>query len=361
MTIMRVLAVAWLAALAGCAATDAGFHVNRAALDVPVVTVAEAWRSPEFPRERLDSLSTWIDPEGREYVLATAKDGERVVVYSATNGEVLRHLGAAEGPERLRRPNGIANAGGVIWVVERDAHRVRLLDPANGRTLGNFGEQELRFPYGIYVETIDAADGRYRAYVTDSYQNGKQVPPDAELGRRVHEFAVVVRNARLVGARPVRAFGATSGRGTLRIVESIHGDPLYDRLLVAEEDAAGGQLLKGYDFAGGFRDEVVGDGIYAYQPEGIALVACADGSGYWITSDQHPERQRFHVFERATLQHRGSFRGEYVRTTDGIWFEPGDFAGFTRGVLFAQHDDRGVVAFDWGRVADALGIPATCP
>ena len=105
--------------------------------------------------------------------------------------------------------------------------------------------------------------------------------------------------------------------------------------------------------------EVVGRGVYAYQPEGIALFACG-AEGYWITSDQHPAGQRFHVFDRESLAHLGSFRGETVRNTDGLWIEQSSFGPFAHGALFAQHDDRSVVAFDWATVADALKLKRAC-
>jgi 3-phytase len=134
------------------------------------------------------------------------------------------------------------------------------------------------------------------------------------------------------------------------------GDPEHNRLMIAEEDPAGGRVIKVYSFAGQFSGEIVGAGVFEVQPEGIALYRCGDGDGYWITTDQSDGRNVFHVFDRRSLAHAGAFQGVTTRNTDGIWLVPEPFPGFPAGAFFAVHDDQAVAAFDWRDVASVLGL-----
>ena len=143
-------------------------------------------------------------------------------------------------------------------------------------------------------------------------------------------------------------------------VESIWGDPANDRLLIAEEDETGGRVIKVYDFDGRYSGPTIGDGIFRTEPEGIALYECADGSGYWIATDQDGGRNVFHLFDRRSLTHLGGFAGRVTRNTDGIWLAQQPLPEFPAGVLFAVHDDRAVAAFDWRDVTAALGLPEAC-
>ena len=96
------------------------------------------------------------------------------------------------------------------------------------------------------------------------------------------------------------------------------------------------------------------------QAEGLALWACADGSGYWIATDQFKDRSLFHVFDRQDLAYRGAFAGEKTANTDGVWLHQAATARFPAGVFYAVHDDMGVAAFDWRDVAKALDLRADC-
>lgn len=92
-------------------------------------------------------------------------------------------------------------------------------------------------------------------------------------------------------------------------------------LLVAEEDETrrGSETgLKLFTMNGFFRGRVVGVGDFRGQPEGIALWACGDGSGYWLAADQSKEANRFLVFDRQTLELAGSFHSPQVSSTDAV-------------------------------------------
>jgi 3-phytase len=352
------------AALLAACAKDRGYRVDARALDVPVATVRERWISPEDANDAIDSLALYAGANGRPTIVATAKTSNRLRMFDLETGQRAGDWGGpGTAPGQFNRPNGIAIVDGFAFIAERDGKRVQWIDIERGKPLAVLGAGDMGAPYGVYVQTVDA--GRYRIYVTDNYLTADlRVPPEAELGKRVRVFSASVnlKTREPRGWNEIKTFGDTQGEGVLRMVESIEGDGLYDRLLIAEEDADGGQWLKVYDYGGSYRRERVGRGVFAFQPEGIALLACdADGSGYWIASDQDSKRQRFHVFDRVTLAYEGSFRGEHVRETDGLLFVPGAPGAFPHGALLAQHADRGVVAFAWEDIAQALRLRVDCP
>ena len=96
------------------------------------------------------------------------------------------------------------------------------------------------------------------------------------------------------------------------------------------------------------------------QAEGIALYACGDGSGYWISTDQGETSNSFHIFDRQTLEHVGSFAGETTMNTDGIALTQVGFGPFPNGAFYAVHDDQSIAAFSWAEIADRLGLRKDC-
>lgn len=307
----------------------------------------------------IDSVATYA-VEGGVRLAATAKSGHLLRVYDAATGALIDDVGGpGDGPGEFRRPNGIFAIDDMLIVVERDNRRVQVLGLPSLAPLGTFGDDELVYPYGLFVHAL--GDDRYGVYVTDAYENEDgSVPPFGELDRRVHAFELTAArdgaSVTEIRAEHRAAFGATEGDGVLHVVESIWGDPENDRLMIAEEEPAGGRVIKVYTFAGRFADRIVGDGIFVEQPEGIALYACNDGSGYWVTTDQLRTFSVFHLFDRRTLRHAGAFRGEVTANTDGIWLHAESFDGFPAGALYAVHDDQAVSAFDFGEVLGTLGL-----
>lgn len=331
---------------------------------IPHVRVHEAFITALTPEDNVDSPALWRSPGGEAVLLATAKKTGRLMRYDGDSGAAAPALGkSGQGAGEFLRPNGIFVADDLVFVVERDNRRVQVLHMPEFRSLGSFGEQELQQPYGIWLRRM-AAD-RYEVLVSDSYLAGEDaagnaiVPPLAELDRRVRRYAVDVGDS-AVQARLVGAIGDTTAEGAIRIPESLWGDPAHDRLLIAEEDTATGTALREYDLAGRYRGRTLGLGLFKAQAEGIALWQCADGSGYWIATDQFKDRSLFHVFDRASLQHLGAFAGDTVSNTDGIWLHQAGTARFPQGVFYAVHDDQGVGAFDWREIAAALKLRARC-
>jgi 3-phytase len=332
-------------------------------LEVPVIT--ERYVTEADAAMNIDSVATHAGATGTTWLFATAKEGHLLRIHDAASGAHLRDFGGPGiGPGEFQRPNGIIALDGLLVVIERDNQRVQILALPELTPLTVFGVDQLIKPYGGYLQPLGS--DRYRLFVSDAYETANErVPPPAQLGRRVQVFDLEVdRHAdgtpAGVDARHEQAFGATSGAGILYVVESLWGDPASDRLLIAEEDPAGGRVIKTYSLNGRFTGPVIGDGIFRSQPEGIALFSCEDGSGYWITTDQAYRQNVFHLFDRQTLAHLGGFEGAVTANTDGIWLEQQPLPGFPAGALFAVHDDQAVAAFDWRDIAAALELPVGC-
>lgn len=319
-----------------------------------VVVLQEAFLTPPVADANIDSVAVWRRGSPA-LLLATAKTGNMLHVYDAASGAALRTLGAT-GTElgQLRRPNGIVVLDDCAFVVERDNHRLQVFALPDGKPLVVFGAEHLRRPYGItgYAEGSD-----YVLMVTDNYEQADGVyPPDQELGKRVHRFRVSKKHGMLSAVHEA-AFGATSGDGRLRKVETIMADPGYRRVLVAEEDPAI-RSLRIYTPDGQFTGQSLG-GWFATEPEGLALYPCGD-RGYWIATDQHDTTASnvFHVFDRRTLEHRGAFRGATTHTTDGVAVTPETIGNLGGGAFYALHNDAQVAAFAWDAIVKALSLDA---
>lgn len=318
--------------------------------------IPEAWISADNAGEEMDSLAVWRGPDGSPWLIATAKDGERLLVFDGDTGaRIGAHGGPGDGPGQFRRPNGIAVAGDLLFVVERNGARVQVLRLPEFEPLGQFGQDQLQTPYGIWLDTRES--GAVTAYVTDSFMAdfGNGVLPSPErLAERVKRYRVVERDGRL-DVRYLGAFGDTGDAGALRMVESIAGDPAHGRLLVADEDRRVGSTLREYSLEGHYRGRSLP--VFEGDAEGVALWPCGEG-GYWIAADQ-VEPTRFRIFERQTLVPAGEFSGERTAMTDGVALSSATDR-FPHGVLYALHDDSAVAAFDLGQVAETLQLAPAC-
>jgi 3-phytase len=141
------------------------------------------------------------------------------------------------------------------------------------------------------------------------------------------------------------------------VVESLEVDPDQSRILIAEEEERD-TFIKVYDLEGRFTGRAVGQELFRHQVEGIALRACGDSGGWWVVSDQGPERTEFHLLDRGSLEPRGVFVGGSTANTDGIAVTATPFAGFPDGALFAVDDDSAVAAFRWNDIAGTLALRA---
>lgn len=350
--------------LAGCASTAREADENDAdptlaAAKVPHVVVREAFVSASSVADNVDSPASWHGPDGQNWVIATAKEGERLMIHDGDSGELLStHGTAGDGRNQFRRANGLFVQDDLVFVVERDNRRVQVLRLPDFVSLGFFGSGELVQPYGIWVRANDASD--FDVFVSDAYMAGEDVlPPLAQLDRRVRRYEVATSIVSLQ-ATLVQSIGDVTGAGAIRIPESLWGDVAHDRLLIAEEDAELGTAVRVYGLDGTFRGRSIGLGLFKAQAEGIALWSCPDGSGYWLMTDQFEDRSLFHVFDRRSFEHLGAFAGETVANTDGVWLQQDSSPRFANGVFYAVHDDQAVGAFDWDDIARGLKLRARC-
>lgn len=361
------LALAVAVVLLAACGDDTAAPAAEAASDAArpgIRTVPEAFLTAMTPEDNIDSVASWMAPDGSLLLVATAKATDQLVVYDGGTGETLRRIGS-EGsePGQFSRPNGIAIHGDLAFVVERDGRRVQVLRLPALESLGFFGSEQLVKPYGLWIRP--AGEGAYELFVTDAYMAGEDehgediLPPLSELDRRVHRFSVRIEGDVATGT-PVGNFGDTGPEGALRVVESLWGDEANNRLLVAEEDESYANELKVYDLDGAYAGQVIGGEVFQAQAEGIMLRTCADGGGWWITTEQGKAGTVFHLFDRVSLAHVGAVAGTTVANTDGIWLHQAPTAAFPDGVLYAVHDDQGAVAIDWREISGALGLPA-CP
>jgi 3-phytase len=306
------------------------------------ILVPERTETPKYENDDVDSVAVW-----RDRVIATAKQGHRLIVFDAGSGAEVRALGR-EGSARgeFARPNGIAVAGDLLFVVERDNQRLQVLRMPGLETLSFVGMDVLKRPYGIAV--YESEPGVVQAYVTDNFED------TTPLSMRVKHFEIRSDGS----SRLVRTFGDLDGDGALTKVETIAVDPRYDRVLVVEEqtDRMG---IRIYTLDGRFTGRVLGRELFRSEPEGISLYPCGGEGGFWIATDQHPRHSLFHLFDRQTLAHRGVFRGKVTANTDGIVVDASSIGPLARGGVWAVNDDRSVTSFDWTDLERALGIG--CP
>ncbi|NDK39618.1 phytase [Pseudoxanthomonas gei] len=328
---------------------------------IPHVVVKEAWVSTAQPEDNVDSPASWLQG-GKLMVAATAKSIDQLIVYDGDTGVRLRTVGGAgKALGQLNRPNGIATIDDrYAFVVERDNHRVQMFALPDFQPLLAFAEADLAQPYGLWVRKL--GDG-YEVIVSDNYTLGEDangddiIPPLAALDRRFRRYDVGQADGKWK-AQPRGHFGDTSEAGAIRITESVFGDEANQRLLIAEEDVSTGTRLREYTLEGKYAGRDVGAGNYRAQAEGIALMRCRDGSGWWVASDQFDDRTVFHLFDRRTLEHAGSFVGNVTGLTDGVWLEERGDARFPQGVFYASHLDVALSAFDWRDITAALKLPA---
>ena len=329
--------------------------------DIPHVVVKEAWVSAAQPEDNVDSPASWLQ-DGKLMVVATAKSIDQLIVYDGDTGLRLGAVGGTgKGLGQLNRPNGIATIDDkYAFVVERDNHRVQMFALPDFRPLLAFAEADLVQPYGLWVRKLGAG---YEVIVSDNYTLGEDangddiIPPLAALDRRFRRYEI----GQASGNWKVKAhshFGDTTEAGAIRVAESVFGDQAHHRLLIAEEDVATGTRLREYTLDGRYAGSDVGAGNYRAQAEGIALMRCGDGGGWWVASDQFDDRTVFHLFDRKTLQHAGSFVGNVTGLTDGVWLDERGDARFPQGVFYASHLDVAVSAFDWRDIAKAMSLPA---
>lgn len=317
--------------------------------------VKEAFHTDRDEGDNVDSPAFWKGENGEYWLLATAKEGNAIIVYDARNGKFIRRF---DDDGAFSRPNGIAVIDDLLLVVERDNHRISIFNLPEFSPVGIIGEKELKRPYGI---AINFFDDQYHMYITDNYETEtNEIPPASQLGERVQYFTFSLKDGKLE-SKHIRAFGDTEGEGVLYKVESIFFDRELQRLLIAEELEEICNI-KIYSPDGKFKGVVIPNDYFHYEPEGIALFACEqDTSGYYIITDQSYTDNSFRVFDRKSLEYIGSFGGEITSNTDGVVLTQETVGtDYPYGVFYPVHDDGSVTAIDWSDIAAALNLRKSC-
>lgn len=313
-----------------------------AGANVIVPLFAELGKPPE-DHGTMDSIALYVasDPN-QSLVFVTDKDESFIEMHSPVTQQYLGRIGGA-GSEagKLLYPNGVGVAYGVptgsgkkdlLFVVERDNHRVSIFSLPDKKFLAHFGASELEQPYGIAFYMKGNA---LQAWITET-----EPSPD-----RVFVYRIVPEGAGLKGVLDFQF--ETAG-----YLESIVIDPVSQRALICDE--GDGHDVMVYDLQGKLVTRF-GKGLFVDEPEGIVVYDLGSGEGYIIVSDQNAEPAEYEVFDRKTYQALGHFSGP-TNTTDGIALTQAALPNLAKGSFYAMHSDDVVHIYDWAEIAKALNL-----
>ena len=283
-------------------------------------------KNPMFVTESLTDAG--MDSIGflmrKHVIVVTVKDKNELHVYNAMNGELKKSI-----KRENAFPNGITTINDqFVLVTERDNKQVAVFN-SSMEFLGSFGNNELRSPYGITFYKQD--NSSYTVLVTDSYEYNN--PREDRI--LTWDFSIENESFNVSEA-------SVLGNPTLYQVESIQADKHYNTLLVAEEMEEHHKVMVLDLMTGEVLKEDLGDFNRGNDPEGIALVINKDHQGYWICTEQSKTDNRFHLYDRKTLENFATMYLDNVSYTDGIataymhgkWF------------LYAVDNDARVAAFE---------------
>ena len=283
-------------------------------------------KNPMFVTESLTDAG--MDSIGflmrKHVIVVTVKDKNELHVYNAMNGELKKSI-----KRENAFPNGITTINDqFVLVTERDNKQVAVFN-SSMEFLGSFGNNELRSPYGITFYKQD--NSSYKVLVTDSYEYNN--PREDRI--LTWDFSIENESFNVSKA-------SVLGNPTLYQVESIQADKHYNTLLVAEEMEEHHKVMVLDLMTGEVLKEDLGNFNRGNDPEGIALVINKDHEGYWICTEQSKTDNRFHLYDRKTLENFATMYLDSVSYTDGIataymhgkWF------------LYAVDNDARVAAFE---------------
>ena len=260
----------------------------------------------------------------KHVIVVTVKDKNEIHVYNAMNGKFKKSI-----KRDNAFPNGVTTINDqFVLVTERDNKQVAVFNSSMD-FLGTFGNDELRSPYGITFYKQE--EGLYKVLVTDSYEFNN--PREDRI--LTWDFTIDNESFNVSSATVL-------GNPTLYQVESIYADQHYQTLLVAEEMQEHHKVMALDLMTGEVKKEDLGNFNRGNDPEGIALVINKDNNGYWICTEQSKTDNRFHLYDRKTLEYMNTMYLDNVSYTDGIataymhgkWF------------LYAVDNDARVVAFE---------------
>ncbi len=317
-----------------------------------LVTVPLAYQTtiPPGGHGTLDTPAVWVAPNPyRSLLLVTDKTQDYIEIHDPVENVYLGRLGGpGSEPGKLARPNSVAVAYGVptsagpldvLFVVERDNHRVTMFYLPYGLYLGQLGSSDLAEPMGIALYW----DGpQLQVWITD-------------IGRRPQRVVVydVVQAPGGLGGTWQRNIAMPAGA----VLESIVVDPFAKRALVCDEGSAADVMV--FDLQGNLLQRF-GAGRFTDDPEGLAIFDLGNGTGYVIITDQQSMPMEFEVFDRQDFHWITNFSGP-TTGTDGVALLQQPLPNFPHGSFYAVHSDDRVHAYDWAAIAAATGLCVGSP
>ena len=291
-------------------------------------TLPEEFHTFQTPQSNIDSISFWKNKdESISHIYVTGKEDGAVHIYNANNGDFIGFVkknGSALGG--FQRPNGILVLQDILYVVERDAHKISVFSLPELIFQGSIGFNELQYPYGI-TGFVDSTDQSHKIFVTDN--------PNAGLPQANRIKHWKINYSENVQIKYLGLFG----NQMFNKVETIACDKEFNRLLVAEEDGTINKIVSLALNDGRLESTPLDTFKFLYEPEGLALIPELN---IWIATDQSDDDNRFYIFDRKSLSLVDTIGLNGVTNTDGIavgkigknWF------------LYAVDDDRRVGSFN---------------
>jgi 3-phytase len=320
-----------------------------------IVVLKPAWKSAGIEGAELASLAAWRGPGGTALLIAGARAKNQLVAIDGLTGAHVRTTGT-EGSKagQLSAPSGIALWNDVALVSDRDNQRVQAFSLPFLKPMGSISDSVvLVAPLGLAV--ADGDSGRAELFVlNDVYLSANDETHGDAFRRRVLHFRLT-RMAGVVKGILEKFFGDTAKGGMLLTIAAIAIDRDYGSLLIGDVAA---RDLNVYTFEGSFSDEF-GHEQFTGPPAGLALYACGKESGYWIATEKHTTRNRFHIYERESYKYRGAFALSGVVETDGIAVVTGK-VGAMQGAFYAINGGTNIAAVSFASVLTAMKLPDPC-
>lgn len=300
-----------LTLLVGCASTPEWISTPGATRSAAtefgaLVRLAPTVLTPADRKAGLSAADIWASG-GIEWLIAAAPDANALRVFNASSGALLQTV-SPEGDAAFQRPHRVHVVDNLVLVAERDSGRVHLLqlpDFAPLLTFGDGDDQPLSQAQSMLA--LRMADWGYHVYVTDNYAPSSESGSEAELRRRVKQYALS-KGALGWSARAIRAFGEPTGDGRLYRVDAIAGDVAERRLMIADIDTRDVRRVRAYGVNGRYSGRSMGGGVFRSHISGLALLTCGDsGNGLWLATDSGGNGHYLHTFDRDTLDYRASF------------------------------------------------------
>lgn len=321
------------------ASTEVAADAAPTIVDASVVT-----RSVDSPA-LTNGLTFYKGQDGNRRVIA-ATTNDALAIIDAATGALVRTIGiGGTGMGELREPQGVVVLGdSIALVVERANGRVQGFHLRDFRTVGTFGERLFERPAAIAAHL---AGNAYAVYVTDNPKSGPA---------RVVQFRVTVGNGELIAIH-WRTFGDTSGDGAIHASEAIGVDAEYGRLMIADHVAAASSI-KIYDVDGRFSGRTLAAGRGSVGS--IALLACDNSMGYWVTTQRGDSTDAFHVFDRVSMRRVGVFADTIGRIGRTLAVHAGPYDQFPAGGVWAAREDGRLASYSWRDIAAALQLRPDC-